>query len=179
MKNKNEIKLMKNLDNIIKKYIKIDDQLLETIANKDFDGFKEQVVEKSSDHFLSGIIDNYETFTQALFDEIESQNSSQLDNILGIETEKEEYKNEVSKGRTKNKPQYSLSKPGKYKAKPHKHNKWSETENSRIKILIRSGKKPKEIRQEINQERLNNKQTLRTNSSINSKIYTIKKQETK
>lgn len=169
----NEIKLIRNVRNIVKNYVDVDNDLLETIISEDMDKFKEVATERSADNFLGGILDSYKIFTDELFNEIKQNNASRI-NSLQAKKGKKTKTITITKKKVKRK--LTVAKPGKLKPKKGKYNKWSKQEENRVKILIRAKKSNKEISHELNKNRINNNQTLRTRSSVNTKIYRMRKE---
>jgi len=173
MKSQNEAKLIRNLDHIINKYLKIDNRLIETLINEDKSSFRDVVSENSTDNFLREIVNQYPDFTDELFDRLSSAYDQE---IRMIERDKKVEKTilyrQIRKKRIK--PVLTLKAPGKLKAKKGKKNKWTKQEINKINILIKSGKSSKEIKNNLNKSRLDKGQRLRTMSSVNMKIWRIK-----
>lgn len=175
-KKTNELKLIRNARNIAKNYMKINDSLLEAIINEDKDKFNIIATEQSMNNFLGGIVDQYKLFTDELINVIQEENGARITQLMREkEAEKKRFKTVITpKRKAKVKP--TLQKPGKLKSKKGKYNKWSKPEENRVKTLIKAGKSNKEIRNELNINRINNNQILRTSSSVNTKIYRLRKQ---
>lgn len=173
-KKSNELKLIRNIRNIITNYMEINNELLESIVENDIERFKEISIEQSKDNFLRGILDNYMNFTDELFNAIKEDNIHKIMKIS--ETKKKPIKTIITpKRKPKIKP--TLQKPGRLKPKKGKKQRWSKQEENRIKTLIKAKKKPKEITQILNEKRIENNQILRTRSSIANKIRRIKKEK--
>ena len=168
-KKANENKLMKNLNNIVKNYLKVNDGLLEQIAKEDQEGIKEQLINNSTDNFLRNILDEYPIFTSELIHRIEIDHQSTIQKL------KEKGKEQIVKAMPKKtKTTLTLKNPGKLKAKKGTRHKWTKTEERRLKTLKESGKTNKEITDKLNASRLKKGLVLRTQSSVKNKWSRIK-----
>lgn len=164
----NERKLLKNLDNIIKNYIKIDDKLIESIASDDDIAFKEQAINNSDDHFLDGIMDNYQSFSDALKDRLKELHKHEVDKV--IQRRKDEQKTLTTK--TVKPRNYGVSrKPKTTRQQPIRYS------NQEKKIINRSkknGYKPKKTTQKVNAYRKSVGLPERSYASVKSKYYRVK-----
>lgn len=84
-KGSNEKKLLRNTQNIINKYVTIDDKLLRAIAEDEegsnFEDVRRVLVENSEDEFLSGIADNYINVMFELSQIVRFDNSEKIEKI--------------------------------------------------------------------------------------------------
>jgi len=180
-KGETEKKLIDKVPLIQRKYLTIDSKLLKAIALDDDDSINELLIKNSSDRFLDGIINgDYELFRSTLIDSIIQNHKAIIDSIKQPKDLKKTITTTTSTttiiypGKKKQKP--TLQKPGKYKSKKGKRQKWSKAENNRVKILLKAKKKPRDIIKDLNTKRLTDKQTLRTNSSVYGKIKRVRKE---
>jgi len=171
VKANNEKKLIRNIEQIIKNYIKVDGELLENLAKEDIDQFKEIIGSKSQDNFLEIIVEEYKGFLRELFDKLKFQNES---NIQSIKEEQKRIKDfEKIKGkRVLRKKKVKSLAPRKFKP-----NKWTNKENNFIKRMIRNNVKSGEIITKLNEKRNNEGLASRTNSSVYNKIHRLKKED--
>lgn len=173
-KKSNEIKLIRNLDNIIKNYIKSDDeQLIQTLLTEDKDKFKTIVADKSTDNFLRDIVEEYDVFTDLLMEQLTQVNDSKITQLKEEQTKiKRTYKKSVTPTKkTKVKPTQ-----GKVRTiKKRQIQSWDSKEEQRITTLIKSNKKSGQIIKEINDKRTSQDKPVRSNSSYYSKIHRLKK----
>jgi len=167
----NEKKLLRNIDTIIVKYMKVNDKLLETLADDDDHAFKEQAVLASSDHFLDGIIDNYQDFTFRLKERLKEIHKTDVDKIQ--QKKLTEFKKTGKKKTTTR--AYQRRKVQIYARKGQKM-KWSRKEQIIVNRGVRSGSKPAQIRLKINAEREKDGELLRSYQSVASKTYRTRKQ---
>lgn len=169
----NEQKLLKSIDNIIKNYVKIDEEILKAVANKDMDKFNQLIGQASDNGFLSSIMVDYDAFSQEMFNRIEFAKEDEIKQIFEEQKKLKDFKPLRVKPIKK---KLTLASPGKLKSKKGKRQSWSKKENARVKLLLKSNVKPSEIINDINKNRLTESQTLRTNQSVYSKIFSIRKQ---
>jgi len=165
----NEQKLLKNLDQIVARYIKVNDKLLESIASEDDKAFKEQVILSSSDHFLDGIVDVYEEFTDALKNKLSDLHKPE---ITDIKQKKLRDFTTIKKKKLKVQPTTG-KKRGKYVSKG-KRVKWNTKEKKILERSVKADLKPKRTLELINNERTKEGLPLRNYSSIKNKYYRIK-----
>lgn len=169
----NEQKLLRNLDNIIKNYLKVDDNMIEALANEDEAKFEELAMINSDSQFLS-FLDQYPRVSEELQSRIKDLHQTRIQDFKE-KKQKEETKELVHKpkinafqGKTPAKKNY---------ARKGEKQKWSKQETKLIKRSIKSGDKPKKTTQRVNQYREKQGLTLRSDKSIKMKYYKTKKGE--
>lgn len=166
----NEQKLLRNIDNIIKNYLKVDDSMIEALANEDESRFEEIAMMNSESQFLN-FLDQYPRVSEELQSRIKELHQTRIDEFKQEKARKEqsEIVNKpkiITPARTKQK--------GNYAPKGTKQ-KWSKQEKKLIKRSIKSGDKLKKTTQRVNKYRQAQGLPLRSQKSVQQKYYKEKR----
>jgi hypothetical protein len=160
----NLVYLLRNKENILRNYVKIDDKILESIIEENHEKFNQLVGEKSTDGFLKEVMPNYNEFSIEFFELIKQEHATQIEDLQ----------------KKKNLPQpqirtsdYENQKPMK-KEKELTSEKLTKAEKNKISILKKSGYNDQYIIRQINTERTKKGQVEVKNKVVKKQIKKVK-----
>lgn len=163
-KKNNLVYLLRNKENILRNYVKIDDKILESIIEENQEKFNQLIGEKSTDGFLKEVMPNYNEFSIEFFELVKQEHATQIQDLM----EKKRLPQPQIRTQKYNAPVKEK------KTAELKTDKLTKQEKNKISILKKSGKTDKQIIKKINQDRNKQGQQDVKNKLIKKQIKKVK-----